>query len=229
MLNSTWQILCDFDGTIVTDDVTDRLLERFASPAWQALEREWRDGRIGSMACMRDQIALLDVAPALLDGEVARTEIDPGFPAFIALARRLDLSVTIVSDGLDRVIKDVLRRAKLADIEIRSSRLNYAGDGKWRLDFPEAAPECQSGSGTCKCAIARQAERRTLLIGDGRSDFCVADTADFVFAKDKLLTYCRERQIPHAAFADFAAAQKLLKRLVQRQSIRLSLETTVHG
>jgi 2,3-diketo-5-methylthio-1-phosphopentane phosphatase len=229
VLNSTWQILCDFDGTIVTDDVTDRLLESFAAPAWRSLEREWREGRIGSMACMRDQIALLDVAPALLDGEVARTEVDPGFPGFIALARRLDLPVTIVSDGLDRVIKDVLRRAKLADIEIRSSRLSYAGDGKWRLEFPEAAPDCQSGSGTCKCAIAKRGERRTLLIGDGRSDFCVAETADFVFAKDKLLAHCRERRMPHAAFADFAEAQQLLKQLVKRHPVRAALEPVVHG
>jgi 2,3-diketo-5-methylthio-1-phosphopentane phosphatase len=229
VLNSTWQILCDFDGTIVTDDVTDRLLESFAAPAWRSLEREWREGRIGSMACMRDQIALLDVAPALLDGEVARTEVDPGFPGFIALARRLDLPVTIVSDGLDRVIKDVLRRAKLADIEIRSSRLSYGGDGKWRLEFPEAAPDCQSGSGTCKCAIAKRGERRTLLIGDGRSDFCVAETADFVFAKDKLLAHCRERRMPHAAFADFAEAQQLLKQLVQCHPVRAALEPVVHG
>ncbi len=226
-----WKILCDFDGTIVADDVTDLLLERFAAPAWRDLERDWALGRIGSMACMRDQIALLDVAPAVLDKTVAAMTPDPGFPAFAAQAERLGVPLTVVSDGLDRVIRDVLRRAKLADIEVISSRFEYLGDSKWRLSFPFADPGCCATSCTCKCAIAKRDDHRTLLIGDGRSDFCVAEVADFVFAKDKLLDYCRDRNIPHAPFVDFREAQTLLTRLIDtRESVLTPLpESAAHG
>src|SRR5581483_2296801 len=108
--------------------------------------------------------------------------IDPEFPAFIALAQSFGCPVTVVGDGLDRVIKQVLGRVGLAGLEIRSNRLAYRGEGRWQLEFPAAAPECAAGSGICKCAIAKASKERTLLIGDGRSDFCVAEMADFVFA-----------------------------------------------
>jgi 2-hydroxy-3-keto-5-methylthiopentenyl-1-phosphate phosphatase len=227
---SGWKILCDFDGTVVANDVTDCLLEGFAGAAWRAIERDWELGRIGSRECMQRQIALLEAAPPALDKAVAQMVPDPGFAGFVALARDLEIPLTIVSDGLDRVIRDILRRIKLVDIEIKSSRFAYLGDGRWRLEFPHARPDCQSAACTCKCAVAREDGRRTLLIGDGRSDFCVAQAADFVFAKHKLLDHCRDRGIPHAAFGDFTEAQALLKRLVAREHAALEVaEQVAHG
>ena len=40
----SWNILCDFDGTVTPDDVIDGLLERFGRPGWQELEDDWRAG-----------------------------------------------------------------------------------------------------------------------------------------------------------------------------------------
>jgi 2,3-diketo-5-methylthio-1-phosphopentane phosphatase len=214
-----WKILCDFDGTIVANDVTDYLLERFASAGWRKLERDWEQGLIGARECMQGQVALIEATPAALDEAIAAMVVDPGFPGFVALARRMAIPLTIVSDGLDRVIRDVLRRAGFPDIQTMSSRLEFRA-GRWRLDFPYAGKDdCLSAACTCKCAIARRDPRRTLLIGDGRSDFCLADMADFVFAKHKLLSYCEATQIPHAAFADFTDAQRLLKELVARTAV----------
>jgi 2-hydroxy-3-keto-5-methylthiopentenyl-1-phosphate phosphatase len=211
---SGWKILCDFDGTIVASDVTDYLLERFADPAWHELERSWELGQIGARECMQRQVALLEAAPGVLDEAVAAMAVDPAFPAFVAFARRMGIPLTVVSDGLDRVIKDVLRRSQLTNVEIRSSQFAYRGDGRWRLEFPYADPECLSLACTCKCEIAKADELRTLLIGDGRSDFCVAEASHFVFAKHKLLEYCRAREIPHVPFTDFAEAQGLLAYLI---------------
>ena len=36
---SHWTILCDFDGTVSVEDITDSLLERFARPGWQTIEQ----------------------------------------------------------------------------------------------------------------------------------------------------------------------------------------------
>ncbi|HTY66161.1 MAG TPA: HAD-IB family phosphatase [Alphaproteobacteria bacterium] len=214
-----WKILCDFDGTIVASDVTDYLLERFASEGWRKLERDWEQGLIGARECMQSQVALIEATPAALDEAIAAMVVDPGFPGFVVLARSLDIPLTIVSDGLDRVIQDVLRRANLPDIETMSSRLEFHA-GRWRLDFPYAGNDgCLSAACTCKCAIARRDPRRTLVVGDGRSDFCVADMADFVFAKHNLLSYCEATQIPHAPFADFTEAQTLLEELVARTAV----------
>jgi 2-hydroxy-3-keto-5-methylthiopentenyl-1-phosphate phosphatase len=228
---SSWKILCDFDGTIVPDDVTDFLLENFAADTWREIERQWEDGQIGAQDCMRRQVELLDVAPAILDNAVAQMAVDAGFVAFVNAAEDLAVPLTIVSDGLDRVIKDVLRRHKLPDVEIKSSRFDYMGDGRWRLGFPNASASCRSSACTCKCAIAERDGRRTLLIGDGRSDFCLAEAAEFVFAKDKLLSHCRERGIAHAAFRNFSHAERLLRRLVAwaPTAPRLGADSHTHG
>ncbi len=53
----------------------------------------------------------------------------------------------------------------------------------------------------------------TLLIGDGQSDFCLAGTADYVFAKDQLIEHCRINGIPHAAISDLRGARALLPHL----------------
>ena len=76
---SDWTILCDFDGTVSVEDTTDTLLERFGRDGWQALEDEWRAGRIGSRECMAGQIALLDMDRAELDAHLDTRHIDPAF------------------------------------------------------------------------------------------------------------------------------------------------------
>src|SRR5581483_2043033 len=109
-------------------------------------------------------------------------------------------------------------------------RLAYRGEGRWQLEFPAAAPECAAGSGICKCAIAKASKERTLLIGDGRSDFCVAERADFVFAKGQLIGHCRQSGIAHAVFADFADAQVLLQDIIKRErAVAPVAERVAHG
>lgn len=42
------------------------------------------------------------------------------------------------------------------------------------------------------------------MVGDGRSDFCIAERCHLVIAKGSLLQRCQEQQLPHAmrGFAD---------------------------
>ena len=79
---TAWNILCDFDGTISVEDVIDSLLDRFGRPGWEALEQDWRAGRIGSRECMSGQVALLDVRQEELDAHLDGLWIDHAFPAF---------------------------------------------------------------------------------------------------------------------------------------------------
>jgi 2-hydroxy-3-keto-5-methylthiopentenyl-1-phosphate phosphatase len=52
------------------------------------------------------------------------------------------------------------------------------------------------------------------MVGDGASDYCVAEAADFVFAKGKLVDHCRAKNIAHVPIKDFAEALALLPALV---------------
>lgn len=214
---SDWTILCDFDGTIAVDDTTDTLLERFGRPGWERLEADWRAGRIDSHACMAGQVALLDMDRAQLDAHLAGQAIDPAFAAFVQAAHAGGAHVEVLSDGIDYAIRTILARHALDWLPVTSNRLEAGGERAWRLAFPNASPACRVGSGTCKCAradAARGRRKRVLMIGDGASDFCVAEAADFVFAKDKLIAHCVNRGLPYAAIDGFADAQRLLPELL---------------
>jgi 2,3-diketo-5-methylthio-1-phosphopentane phosphatase len=214
---SDWTILCDFDGTVALDDTTDTLLERFGRSGWEVLENDWRAGRINSHDCMAGQVALLDMNRAELDAHLAQREVDPAFAAFVKLAHADGIHIEIVSDGLDYAIRTVLGRYGLDWLPITCNRLQPVAEREWRLEFPNANATCRVASGTCKCARAERAQaarKHTLLIGDGASDFCVAESADFVFAKGKLIAHCIAKRIPHAAIEGFADALDLLPALV---------------
>jgi len=216
-----WQVVCDFDGTIANEDVTDGLLERFAGPAWVAIEAAWRSGEISGRECMARQIDLLQAGQDDIDAYLATVDIDPEFAAFAEFCRTNGLSLRVVSDGLDYVIHNILGRHGLDHLLVVANQFEAIGNGRYRLRFPHFRTDCESGSGTCKCGVARQAGAAstwTLLIGDGASDYCLAASADFVFAKGRLLNFCKENLLPHRGFADFGEAREALASMLQSKS-----------
>ena len=79
------------------------------------------------------------------------------------------------------------------------------------MAFPNANADCAVDNATCKCSVmGRLRNRKTVFIGDGTSDQCPAEAADFVFAKAGLIDYCRENGIAHVAFRTFAELVPLL-------------------
>jgi 2,3-diketo-5-methylthio-1-phosphopentane phosphatase len=214
---SHWTILCDFDGTVSVEDITDSLLERFARPGWQTIEQAWRRGEIGSHDCMAEQVALLDASREEIDAHLDTMMIDRAFAAFVAQAEDAGIPLAVVSDGLDYAIRRILDAHGLGRVPIVANRLEPAGERSWRLEFPHGHPSCRVASGNCKCASAAQAKdarRRVLLIGDGASDFCVASEADLVFAKHRLIEHCRAAGIAYVPVTGFADALDLLPTLL---------------
>ncbi|MCX5681207.1 MAG: phosphoserine phosphatase, partial [Candidatus Omnitrophica bacterium] len=56
-------------------------------------------------------------------------------------------------------------------------------------------------------------KKATIYVGDGHSDMCPAQAADFVFAKDPLLSYLKKRNKPCFAFKNFKDIYEELKEL----------------
>ncbi|WP_043879106.1 MtnX-like HAD-IB family phosphatase [Azorhizobium caulinodans] len=193
----------DFDGTICPTDTTDFILETFADPAWREVEADWETGLIDTRTCLSRQVDLLDVQPEVLDAKLRTLPLDPAFPAFVTEAGRRGAELQIVSDGFKRFI-DVMLEAKGISLPTRSNHLQPLGSGRWAAQFPPPAPRCQNG--TCKCAAAPRGRERVVLIGDGKSDFCLAERADFVLAKGRLAEFCRIHDIPHQRVSGFADA-----------------------
>lgn len=208
------RIYCDFDGTITTQDTTDVVLRELALPGWEALEEAWVSGRISAARCMREQVALIQGDDAALEAVLERIELRAGFAPFVSWCRARHLPLAVVSDGVDRLISHVLWRHGLGRLPVAANRL--AGvPGARRLEHPWAVPACAGGSGVCKCRIARADTRQSLVyIGDGRSDFCVAEEADVLFARATLADHCRERGLPYVPYDTFVDVQDHLSSLL---------------
>jgi len=215
-------VLCDFDGTISTADVTDTLLEAFGKSDWREIEAEWLAGRIGSRVCMQQQIACLDASKEELDESIDAIGVDEDFAAFVDAIATRGWELTIVSDGLDYAIRRILRRHHLPALSYYANRLVQVGVRSWKLDSPYADTACSSASGMCKCAFACRARAvgsKVLMIGDGRSDFCVAGSADLVFAKGSLITHCFDKCLPHVSISGFSDAIRMIPVLAGREPV----------
>jgi len=205
-------IFCDFDGTVAAGDVTDMLLAAFAGPSWHEIEAQWEAGAIGSAICMARQVALMKCSRVALDAVLDGVAIDPAFPAFVAHCQSIGASLTILSDGLDYAIARILARARVTSLPIIANRLLFLDEERHAMVSHHIAAACRSGAGTCKCEAAAQlgGAGLSILIGDGRSDFCAARAVDFVLAKDALLRFCRAQGIAHVPFSDFSQVPNLL-------------------
>ena len=215
---SDWIILCDFDGTISVEDVTDSLLDHHAHADWIVLEERWKSGAIGSRDCMTGQIGLIDAGRNQLDALFASMRIDRMFPAFVEAALAAQIPIRIVSDGLDMAIESILARHQLEHLPIAANKLEASGHRRWQLSFPHADVACKVASGMCKCAQVAQArtqKKKVLLIGDGASDFCAAGAVDLVFAKHRLLEHCRAHGLPYVPINGFEDALVLLPSLIE--------------
>jgi 2,3-diketo-5-methylthio-1-phosphopentane phosphatase len=201
------RVYCDFDGTITTVDTTLRVLDRLAAPAWEALEEDWRAGRIDAAACMRGQIALVAGDDAALDAVLDEVELDPGFRDFAGWCADLDVPLTVVSDGVDYFIRRILARNGLEGLPVVSNKLTGRA-GARRLSHPHRREGCAARAGTCKCAailsdVGRPANPTIVYIGDGRSDFCASARADILFAKGDLAGYVAGRGQAFHPFTTF--------------------------
>jgi len=72
------------------------------------------------------------------------------------------------------------------------------------------AVRCRVGSANCKCSHGQWLGGPRIVVGDGRSDFCMADRARFVIAKGTLAEFCRAHGLAHASFRNFDDATRRL-------------------
>ncbi|WP_392558995.1 MtnX-like HAD-IB family phosphatase [Orbus mooreae] len=228
-------VLCDFDGTISLDDVTDTLLAHFGQTGCEELEERWNAGEIGSQECMSKQIALLDASLDEINHVLSGIEIDPFFKSFVQYAQKNNITVHIVSDGLDYAIKTILAQHQLDFLPVYANRLLHDNNRGWRLDFPYSNANCVKASGNCKCLHVKK--QRTdfspiLYVGDGSSDYCVSNKVDYVFAKDKLITFCQNNCINYSPIDTFAEVVEQLPTLccmLQDKAVHQSSTASKYG
>jgi 2,3-diketo-5-methylthio-1-phosphopentane phosphatase len=211
----------DFDGTLSLRDSVDALLERHAPSEWLAIEAEWAQGRITAKECMRRQIRMITGNEEQLEQFFETIRLDPTFLPFLNYVQKF-AQVAIISDGIGRAIHAALEAAGFPGIPVFANHLSFL-NGTWELDFPNSDVNCAVGSGVCKCAVARDlsgtSAQPVVLIGDGRSDMCLAGHADYVFAKESLARHCEAEAIPFSEFLSFSDILASIKNWPDRNGL----------
>jgi len=211
-------ILCDFDGTISIRDMGYLLVNRFSSGEWESIDRDFREGRIGSKeAYSRIAKTLHGDQQAVLSYIRKHSDIDPHFPSFYRYCQQKGIDVKIVSDGLDFYIKTVLEINHLSEIPFFANISRWTGENGMDFFFPHSNEECGL-CGTCKKKLVQIHRKKydcIFFVGNGLSDRCAAKESDFAFAKDSLYTYCMEQDIACHYFLNFNEVLSDLKKQIR--------------
>jgi 2,3-diketo-5-methylthio-1-phosphopentane phosphatase len=208
-LNTDLFVAIDFDGTVTDTDITDVIIRDFAKPGWEETERLWESGAIGSQECLAKQFALIDSPLSEIVEYLHNYSVQESFPGFVSFLRESNIPFAVISDGFLIFIERLLTNAGINGVPVYANMLSE-NNGTLKSDFLYANSPCPSG--TCKCNLAKRLSkgRPIIHIGDGRSDFCLAEKANYVFCKGKLLKHCQEKNLPHSEFSNFESIQKNL-------------------
>ena len=203
-------ILSDFDGTITTKDGLYSFIEKYAQGDWEKIEQDWVEGKISSKECLIEEFKLVpNISEELIAQFTATLTIDETFVDFYNKILEKGIDFYIVSDGIDYFIERILKKYGLKDINTITNHGEFRGEF-FELSFPNDNPNCINNAGTCKCKVLKDLKEKydkIIYIGDGASDFCIADKADILYAKTRLLNYCRDKGIdciPYNTFEDIS-------------------------
>lgn len=221
--------IVDFDGTISINDTIDVLLELFASKKYLSIEEQWKNNEIGSMECMKLQFELIKVKEDRLKSFLDHVDIDYSFIHFCHYAATWG-KIAIASDGIDYPIHKMLERHQISNIPVFANKMHII-DGGVSLSFPYAF-NCKNRSGCCKCSVSKtlcnSQDEQIILIGNGQSDTCLADHADFVFAKDSLKEYCLKKGISFHGSDTFLDIVEVMKQWDETsRSVGFGLDKTI--
>lgn len=203
-------ILCfDFDDTIVLENTTRLVFERFAAPEWRRFEADYHRGRLSveqfNAAALSTVEATVEELKAFAASAVT---VRPGFLELLDWAHWNDWLVTVVSNGFDFAVDPVLDSAGADRVARHTGRTRH--DYRWRVTyFSPRGVAVEEGFKLSYAAAFQNTGDFVAYVGDGASDVPAASMAQAVFARDTLLARLEgehPRVRPFETFHDVVAA-----------------------
>jgi 2-hydroxy-3-keto-5-methylthiopentenyl-1-phosphate phosphatase len=212
-----FSVFVDFDGTITKKDIGDEIFKEFGEfePYHTLLyEEKLNISEYWHIVCskLRANITDFDIRTYAVE-----CETDKYFNSFAEFCRKGDIPISVVSDGFESYIIPILEREGLGWLKVLCNKLDFKKGGGAIPFFPYASESCKCACASCKRnAVLSNVppENIIIFIGDGWSDFCAAEHADIIFAKNKLAAHCNETRIPHYPFRTFFDVERILKKII---------------
>ena len=207
-------IQCDFDGTVTVEDIGFYLLDTFAGPEWRKWLELYRNDKITVGQFNARAFSTLKTAKEeLTAATLSRAKLRDGFPELADYCRRKDIRLVVVSNGLDFYIASILAEAGLSDIQAHAATTNFHPGGvKVQYIGPDGAP-LDSDFKAAYTRLFLEQGYQVAYVGNGPSDASPASLSQHIFARDGLLEYCREKNLPCRPFDDFHDVIKGLESL----------------
>jgi 2-hydroxy-3-keto-5-methylthiopentenyl-1-phosphate phosphatase len=197
-------IQCDFDGTIIRNNLSVLIREHFAPDAWRAIEADYLEGRIAVEESNRRQFALIKEPKKKLQ-EFVRGHINvrQGFPELIADCEAKGNHLVIVSSGLDFYIDTVLSELGMFGTELYCGKTEFNKKGIMVSYVDQKGNTVKQGFKISNLNWLKQRDKTIVYIGDGLSDLEAACHAHYVFATGHLATLLTEKHISWSSFDNF--------------------------
>ncbi|MFH1381928.1 MAG: HAD-IB family phosphatase [Chloroflexota bacterium] len=207
-------VQCDFDGTVTVDDVSFVLLDTFARGNWRERLKLYQAGKITVGRFNTEAFSLVAANREALESMARRAvRIRAGFANFVALCRKKDFRLVIVSNGLDFYIKTILQDLGMGDIEVIAARTTFRPDC---IEVHYMGPDGVYLDENFKAAwvdFFLSEGYRVAYVGNGSSDLPAAQKSHCIFATGNLLDDCRELDLKCVPFTDFKEVVNVLERL----------------
>lgn len=195
-------VLCDFDGTATSVDVTDTLYLKFGDEVCKATMERWARGEIATPEELQICFSRMYPRKEEMEEFLDTVPLDPGFETLVSFCRRRGYEFAVLSDGLHWYIDRILERHGFDQLTVYANEIEFEEDGV-KLSFPWHDPSWPM-RGTSKPSIVSGYQDegfRVVFIGNGLSDAEVAGVADLLYAKGRFLEHCREAGIPAIPFS----------------------------
>lgn len=175
-----FKVLCDFDGTIVVEDISVIVLEHFAEGPWQQYEDMLEAGEITTEQGLPLEFGLVKSSKdQILEKIKDLIVIRNGFEEFVQFCKNQDMELIIVSAGLDFVI-EYAQSLIGTNLSVVSPHTIF-GDSI-SFTFPS---RYYPDSEDFKSDLVKHYQsigNKVIFVGDGGSDFQGGKYADYVFA-----------------------------------------------
>ncbi len=206
------KIFIDFDGTISTEDVGEKIFietipEGKVQPILESIKTKAISAREGWDRLFGQSVGLTIERVGGIAGTIS---LEKGIDEFLAYCSENQFDVYILSDGFEEYINLILGRHGIRGIPLYANRLNVAVDGSLSPIFPWTDEECPVCANCKRNHLISNSsdEDVTVYIGNGSSDTCPVGYADYVFAKDFLLKHCEKERITFFPYKDFFDVKK---------------------
>lgn len=197
-------IQCDFDGTVTENDVSFLLLDAFANGDWRQWLKQYREGKINVGRFNTEAFAMVKAdRQSLVDVVQRQAKVRPGFHELVNYCHRRGFRFVIVSNGLDFYIDVILNSLRVKDTEVFAAQTQFSAES---IKVKYVGPDGSQLHDAFKESYARLFQEkgyRVIYVGNGFSDMPPAKLADWIFARDELLSLCREANLNHTPFNDF--------------------------